>query len=469
MTTNNDFISALYQIAEERGLGQEAVLDQIKKAYLTAYKKMVKEEATDEEMQSMDVDIDLETGEIYVLADKKVVSVITDQKTQILESQAKLIDPRLREGDHIQIDVTPENFGRIAAQAALQRLMQGLKDAEHDTMIAKYQDKVGKIVSGIIQRKDPNYVRVEVDRAEAILPNSEQIPGEFYRSSDRKRFLLERLSNTATDKRMVLSRASNDFLKALFEVEVPEVATGSVEVMNIAREAGSRSKVAVTSKHEKVDAIGSCVGPRGTRIDSIMNEINPEKVDIILWDGDIRNYIINALSPAKVADISVDTKETYAKVLVNDDMLSLAIGKDGQNVRLAAKLTGYKIDITSDKDLFDKEGKISESKEAAEGEVESFDASPDIEELESEQYGHADPEVDAAPETLDVLSGTSAVSSDSMEVVEDLNIPDNEKNLIKNGNDMTLEQIKEDIEDQNDTDTAKAPKKTRKSTKKTEE
>lgn len=357
---NTEMLSAIYQIADERGLDHELVLEQVRKAYLTAYKKMVKgdEDMTIEEIEeddgaSLSVDIDTETGEIIVLADKKVVSMISDQHSQILESQAKLIDPRLREGDHIQIDVTPEGFGRIAAQAAYQRLMQGLRDAELETTMAKYIDKVGKIISGVVQRKDANNVRVEVDRAEAIMPISEMIPGEFYRSSERMRFLLVRLQNSATDKRMVLSRGSGDFLKSLFEIEVPEVTTGSVEITNIAREAGSRSKVAVQSLHEKVDAIGSCVGPRGTRIDSIMSEVSPEKVDIILYNSDIRNFIVNALSPAKVLNIKVDEDTKSAIILVADDMLSLAIGKDGQNVRLAAKLTGYKIDITSDKTEFD--------------------------------------------------------------------------------------------------------------------
>jgi N utilization substance protein A len=356
---NTELLAAIYQIADDRGLETDKVIDQLKKAYLTAYKKMQREEQSyapqteaeinaEEENASLSVDIDQETGEIFILADKKVVSVITDPNSQILESQAKLIDSRLREGDHIQIDVTPDNFGRIAAQAAYQRLMQGLRDAELETIVEKYKDKVGKIITGIIQRKDMNFVRVEVDRAEAIMPVSESIPNEFYRSSDRKRFLLVRLQNSASDKRMVLSRGSGDFLKALFELEVPEIATGSVEIMGIAREAGSRSKIAVQSTHEKVDAIGSCVGPRGTRIDSIMNEINPEKVDIILYDNDIKNFIVNSLSPAKVMGLKVNTEEESAIVLVAEDMLSLAIGKDGQNVRLAAKLTGYKIDITAD-------------------------------------------------------------------------------------------------------------------------
>lgn len=355
--TNTELLAAIYQIADERGLDHEMVLEQVKKAYLTAYRKMINDsEGIDisEENTSLSVDIDPNNGEIFVLADKKVVSVVTDPTTQILESQAKLIDSRLREGDHIQIDVTPDNFGRIAAQAAYQRLMQGLRDAELETTMSKYMDKVGKIITGIIQRKDANYIRVEVDRAEAIMPISETIPGEFYRSSDRKRFMLLRLQNTATDKRMVLSRGSADFLRALFEVEVPEISTGSVEIVEIAREAGSRSKVAVRSLHDKVDAIGACVGPKGTRIDSIMMEINPEKVDIILYDKEIRTYLINSLSPAKVINVKINENQKAATVLVAEDMLSLAIGKDGQNVRLAAKLTGYKIDITADKEEFEK-------------------------------------------------------------------------------------------------------------------
>lgn len=352
---NTDFISAIYQIAEERGLDHEVVLEQVKKAYLTAYKKMVKdtEAGKNEDVSSLTVEIDLENGEITILKDKKVVSVLTDPNTQILESQAKLIDPKLREGDHIQIDVTPDNFGRIAAQAAFQRLLQGLKDAELESIKAKYADKVGKIISGVILKKDQNYIKVEVEKAEAIMPISEAIPGEIYKSADRKRFLLVRLQNSPTDKRMLLSRGSSNFLKALFEVEVPEIAMGSVQIVSVAREAGSRSKVAVQSLHEKVDAIGACVGPKGTRIDTIMNEVNPEKVDIILFDPDIKNYIVNALSPAKVVSVKVYPDLKKSVVLVSEDMLSLAIGKDGQNVRLAAKLTGYQIDITADKEKFE--------------------------------------------------------------------------------------------------------------------
>jgi N utilization substance protein A len=434
--TSSDFIAAIYQLADDYGVDKDIVLYVIKQAILTAYKKTRKEEFTSEDeeddMSHYDVEINEETGESVILADKKVVSVVTDPKTQILESQAKLIDSRLREGDHIQTDVTPDNFGRIAAQAAKQRIMQGLRDAVRDAMILKYQDKVGKIVSGIVQRKDPEYVRVEIDRAEAIMPNMEQIPGEMYRSAERKRFLLLRLTNTVTDKRMVLSRASTDFLKALFELEVPEVATGNVEIINIAREAGSRSKVAVLSKHDKVDAIGACVGPRGTRIDSIMNEVNPEKVDIILWDKEIRTFIINSLSPAKVVDIKVSADSSYAKVLVNEDALSLAIGKEGQNVRLAAKLTGYKIDITADKEAFDSELKEQSKDITPEQQTELQTVAPELNEVSEET-------VDTNPVRLDIE--VEDIIGDEIDLIDSLNLTDRQKNLLKKAVALNMEQL----------------------------
>lgn len=352
-----DFLAAIYQIAEERGLDVGSVLEQVKNAYLTAYKRWLKEnegvELTAEELKTYTVEIDQESGEISILANREVVDLVSNPNTQISEAQAKLIDKKLRTGDTIMIDVTPDNFGRIAAKAAFQRLLQGLRDAELNVSLSKFVDRVGKIVVGVIQRKDSRYVRVEVDKVEAIMPIYEAIPGENYRSSERKKFLLVKLQNSENDKRMVLSRASEDFIKAIFEMEVPEVANGSVEIVSIAREPGSRTKIAVRSKNEKIDAIGACVGPKGTRIDSIMNEVNPEKIDIIQYSDDPATYIANALSPARIMNIRMAKKSKAAVVLVSDDMFSLAIGKDGQNVRLAVKLTGYKIDITNNKEEFE--------------------------------------------------------------------------------------------------------------------
>ncbi len=352
-----DFLAAIYQIAEERGLDVNSVLEQVKNAYLTAYKRLLKEnegvELTQEELKTYTVEIDQESGEISILANREVVDLVSNPNTQISEAQAKLIDTKLRTGDTIMIDVTPDSFGRIAAKAAFQRLLQGLRDAELNVSLSKFVDRVGKIVVGVIQRKDSRHVRVEVDKVEAIMPIYESIPGENYRSSERKKFLLVKLQNSENDKRMVLSRASDDFIKALFEMEVPEVANGSVEIVSVAREPGSRTKIAVRSKNEKIDAIGACVGPKGTRIDSIMNEVNPEKIDIIQYSDDPATYIANALSPARITNIRMAKKTKAAVVLVSDDVFSLAIGKDGQNVRLAVKLTGYKIDITNNKEEFE--------------------------------------------------------------------------------------------------------------------
>lgn len=367
ITNNTDFNSAIYQLAEENNVDAEMILAIAKQAIITAYKKVVNI-PTEEELENYDVDFDPEDGLPIILASKKVVSKVEDADKEILESQAKLIDSNLKSGDNVQIDVTPESFGRIAAQAAKQRIIQGIRDGVRELMVANYKDKVGKIISGIVIRKDMNYVRVEVDKAEAVVPNDEQCPGEEYRNGNRMRFLLKALSYTEYDKRMVLSRSSEGFLRALFAMEIPEISNETVEIVGLVREAGARTKITVRSKHDKVDAIGACVGPKGTRIDTIMNEVHPEKIDIISWDDEIETYIINSLSPAKVVDIKIVKADNYAKVLVNEDMLSLAIGRDGQNVRLAARLTGYTIDITSDKKAFKAKGKL-ETKKVEEAKV----------------------------------------------------------------------------------------------------
>lgn len=347
----SDLLSAIYQIAEERGISEQTVMDLIKQAYITAYKKMYADTPDIDDMD-LSVEIEPEKNNVLIFANKKVVSFVNNPKTEILESQAKLIDPNLREGDKIQIEVTPKNFGRIATKAAFQKLLQGLKNAEISAVLSKYQDKVGKIVSGVIISKHKTYIKVEVDKIEAIMPIDQAVPTEIYKINERRRFLLLNLINTENEKRMILSRASDDFLKALFEIEIPEISAQTIKIVNIAREPGSRSKVAVISKHDKVDAIGACIGPKGTRIELIMKEVDPEKIDIVLYDpNDPRSYIANSLSPAKVLGVKINEKNN-ALVLVDENSLSLAIGKEGQNVRLAAKLTGYSIDITSDKNEF---------------------------------------------------------------------------------------------------------------------
>ncbi len=360
---SNDLISAIYQIAEERGLSQEVVIEKIKEAYVAAYKKMNKiSSGAGSDDMNLSVELDLANNEIYVFADKKVVPMVKNPSTEISESQAKLIDPNLREGDHIQIDVTPENFGRIAAKVALQKLLHGFREAEIVNIQQRYRDKVGKVVTGVIHKVTKNYVVVEIDnKVPCIAPSSELIPDEVYKVNDKKKFVLLNLQNSDEDKRFLLSRGSDLFLKALLELEIPEIANNIVEVVDIAREAGSRSKVAVRALKEKIDPIGACIGPKGSRIDNIMKELKPEKVDIIPHSDDPKLYISNALSPAKVSGVKINQVQKEAIVLVTNDILSLAIGKDGQNVRLAAKLTGYKIDITSETERFDSYKEVLET------------------------------------------------------------------------------------------------------------
>jgi N utilization substance protein A len=340
MSMKNDFLSVLYQIVEERGLGQEVVLEIAKNAILTAYKK-----DNPEDLENLKVEIDVDESTFTILADKKVVKEVTDVTTQISIEQAHKINKRLKVGDHIEIDVTPENFGRIASQAAKQRIMQDIQNAERDAVIQKFSDKIGTVVSGTIQKFEGGDLMVEIDKAFAVFPPSEQVRGESYRPGSRMRFLLKEIQNKFGSKSIVVSRSDPDFLIQLFSLEVPEIASGTVEVKAKAREAGARSKIAVYTDHEKVDPVGACIGPKGARINLVSDEINPEKVDIIIWDADLATFIKNALSPAKVERVEVDEEEKNATVYVVKEALSLAIGKEGQNARLANKLTGVNIDI----------------------------------------------------------------------------------------------------------------------------
>lgn len=346
MAQINDILSAVYQIADNKGLDKETVLEIVKEALLTAFRK---ENPTKE---TLSVELDEVGGEFTILADKTVVDEVTESETQISLADAQKIESKLRIHDHIQMDVTPESFGRIAAQAAGQRIYQAIYEAEREAGVAKFKDKIGEIVTGIIQKVSDGDAFIEIDRVTAIMPRNEQIPGEYYRLGNRMRFLLQKVQNHFNTKTLILSRGSVEFLKALFSLEVPEIASGTVEIKSVAREPGSRSKFAVTTTREKIDPIGACVGPKGARINVIMDEITPEKVDIILWDESESEFVKNALSPAKVLNVKVDKENKLAKVLVSSDILSLAIGKDGQNVRLAAKLTGYRIDISDDESIF---------------------------------------------------------------------------------------------------------------------
>ncbi|MBN1915940.1 transcription termination/antitermination protein NusA [Candidatus Dojkabacteria bacterium] len=361
MAVQSDFLVAINQIAAERGIDANEVLEAVKAAILTAFRREypIEEENTDieeekestEEGQLLKVDISSDTGLFHVYADKKVVIEVANPATQIGLEDAQKIEPKLKEGDHIEVDITPKgDFGRVAAQVAKQVILQNLREFEKEAVMEEFKDKMGQLDTGIIQRMDGDTVVVEIRRASAVMEAEDRIPGEFYRSGDRLKFLLKKIKRTTKGKILTVSRSDPDFLRALFELEVPELVSESVEIKAIAREAGSRSKVAVSSNVEGVDPIGSFVGQKGVRINAVMNELkvgsNEEKIDIILWDQDIKQFISNAFSPAQVVSVKInDEKAKYAEVVVPDDQLSLAIGREGQNVRLAAKLTGWRLDI----------------------------------------------------------------------------------------------------------------------------
>ncbi len=353
MAVQSDFMLAINQIAAERGINVDEVLEAVKSAVLTGFRKdwPVQEEEEEEEGTNLKVEIHSEFGTFTVVADKKVVDEVTNPSTQISLADAKRIEPKLKVGDHIEVDVTPKgDFGRVAAQVAKQVILQKLRESEKEAVMEEFKDKMGTIETGVIQRMDGDSVIVEVRRASAVMEAPDRIPGEFYRSGDRMKFLIKKIKKTPKGKSLTVSRADGDFLKALFELEVPELLSGSVEIKAIAREAGSRSKVAVASNVEGVDPIGAFVGQKGVRINAVMNELkvgnNEEKIDIILWDENVNDFIANAFSPAQVVKVNItDEKTREVRVTVPDDQLSLAIGREGQNVRLAAKLTGWKIDI----------------------------------------------------------------------------------------------------------------------------
>jgi len=347
MAVQTDFMLAVNQIAAERNIDADDVLEAIKQAIRTGFKK----DYPEEEGTILNIDLSPEKGQIAVYADKKVVDDVTNPPTQISLEEAQKLEPKLKVGDHIEVDITPEgDFGRVAAQAAKQVILQKIREAERETVLKEFEDKIGDIETGVVQRMDQDSVLWEVRKATGVMPLEERIGNEFYRSGNRHKLLIKMIEDGPKGKQLIVSRADPEFLRGIFELEVPELISGSVDIKVIAREEGSRSKVAVFSNTEGIDPIGSCVGQKGVRINAIMNELkvghSEEKIDIILWDDEPEQFIANALSPAEVINVKImDKEERVVKVIVPDEQLSLAIGKEGQNVRLAAKLTGWKIDI----------------------------------------------------------------------------------------------------------------------------
>jgi N utilization substance protein A len=337
---------ACEELERERGISKEVLIASLCDAMVAAYKKHmhVKEAANIEAI------LDEQSGEIGVFSTKLVVKEVEDPDTQISLEEAKEIDDAVELDDEVKIEVTPDQFGRIAAQSAKQVITQRIRDAERNNILNEFLEKKGTLTTGIIQRVENKNVIVNIGKTDAIMPQKEQIPREYYKPGNRIRVFVLNVKETNRLPQVIVSHAHAEIVKELFELEVPEIEDGIVEIKSIAREAGFRTKIAVWSNDPEVDSVGACIGPRGSRIQTIVGELKNEKIDIVRWSPDPVEYIVNAIAPARVVsvDIMTDDEETKdALVVVPDDQLSLAIGREGQNVRLAHRLTGWKIDIKS--------------------------------------------------------------------------------------------------------------------------
>jgi N utilization substance protein A len=338
---NTEFLSALAALEKEKGIDRNVLIDAIENALVSAYKKNYGA------AQDVRVEVDPDSGAFRVFAKKTVVDTVTDDTVEISVKDAHKVNVAYEPGDVLEIEVTPGTFGRIAAQTAKQVVAHRLREAERGVIFDKYIEREGEIVNAVIHRVDKGSVLLELDGAEGVMPASECMPGERYNINDRIRVYVMEVRKTTKGPQIVVSRTHPGLLKRLFEIEVPEIMQNIVHIRSIAREAGSRTKIAVSSDDENVDPVGSCVGQKGSRIDRIVSEIGNEKIDVIPWSSDPIEFIANSLRPAKVLMVQINEDEKAAKVVVPDYQLSLAIGREGQNARLAAKLTGWKIDIKS--------------------------------------------------------------------------------------------------------------------------
>ncbi len=330
---------AITQLAAEKNLPREVILEAMEAALVSAYKK-------DSDLEgNIVVRIDRETGEHRVFDERTVVTEVEDPKIQISIQDAKKVKPDATIEDIISTEVHPSHAGRIAAQTAKQVVLQRLREAEREMVFEEFSNREGDIVSGLVQRMEAKHIVVDLGKTEAILPAAEQVRTEHYRPGQRLKFYLLEVHRSLRGPQLILSRTHKNLLRRLFELEVPEIHNGVVEIRSIAREAGYRSKVAVTARQEGVDPVGSCVGLRGIRIQNIVNELSGERIDVVQWDAESARFVANALSPAQVLNVGISAEDNTASVVVPDRQLSLAIGREGQNARLAAKLTGWRIDI----------------------------------------------------------------------------------------------------------------------------
>ena len=338
---------ACEELEREKGISKEVIIASLCDAMVTAYKKTIKQK----DVPNVEAILDEQSGEIGVFRTKLVVEEVMDPDLEISLEDAQEIDDEVELEDEVKIEVTPENFGRIAAQSAKQVITQRIREAERKLVLDEFMEKKGTLTTGIIQRVENRNVIVNIGKTDAIMPQKEQIPGEYYKTGNRIRVFVLNVKETSRLPQVIVSHAHAEIVRELFELEVPEIEDGIVEIKSISREAGYRTKIAVSSNDPEVDSVGACIGPRGSRIQTIIGELKNEKIDIVRYSDNPVEYIVSALSPARIVSVDILADDEYSKeafVIVPDDQLSLAIGRDGQNVRLAHKLTGWKIDIKSE-------------------------------------------------------------------------------------------------------------------------
>ncbi|WP_251716193.1 transcription termination factor NusA [Lactobacillus agrestimuris] len=344
---SKEMLEAFATLEEKKGIDQEVIVDAIKAALVAAYKKNYNQAA------NVEVEFDPRKGNFKVIAVKTVVDEVQDDRLEVSLKDALTINRAYEVGDEIRFEVTPKNFGRIAAQTAKQVVMQRLREAERNQIVSEYSQYEDELITGTVERQDNRFVYVKIGNVEAVMPHRDQMPNEVYNPQDQIRVLVTRVGSDTKSAQIVVSRTAPDMVKRLFEQEVPEIYDGTVEIVSVAREAGDRTKIAVKSNDPNIDPVGTCVGQHGARVQNVVNELSGENIDIVKYEEDPSDFIANALNPAEVIAVQFgeDGEEKSALVIVPDYQLSLAIGKKGQNVRLAARLTGYKIDIRPESEV----------------------------------------------------------------------------------------------------------------------
>lgn len=407
---NKDYLLALEQIEEEKGISREAILETLEKALIKSYEKNFDNKG------NVEVEINRKNGEINVYSMKLIVEEPDDSISEISLTEAKKLNSLYEIGDTVPIEVTPKNFGRIAAQTARNIVIQKIKDFEREAIYDDFIDRDRELINGTIQRIENGNLFIDLGKTEGIVPISEQVPTEKYGVNERMKFYIKEVRNTTKGAQIILSRSCKELIVRLFELEVPEIADGTVEIHAIAREAGSRTKIAVFTNEDEIDPVGACVGFKGTRVKTIVDELNGEKIDIIVYSDDASEFISNSLSPSDVIKVMSDEESKTALVIVPDDQLSLSIGKEGQNVRLAAKLTNWKIDIIGEEEYNKRceDGTLEELFEMSIKQPEENDSKVEVD-VETDQTDK-DSELENLPEesvedSLDFEVGASEVDS----------------------------------------------------------